>query len=99
MGKILYNALQSVAKKELKKAKKLPEGQERNNRLKGAFFLSVILDTNSIISLSMSSSGAFPYHQALGFRELANGHLFKGIKCFSKKIDAPALPIDSKEKK
>ena len=99
MGRILYNALQSVPKKELKKAKKMPEGTEKQNKIKGAKFLEIILDSNSIISLSMSSSGAFPYNFAQGFKELSNGHLFKGIGCFLKKIKAPALPINAKEEK
>lgn len=99
MGKILYNSMQSVAKKEAKKAKKMPDGAEKVNKLKGAYFLSIILDTNSIISLSMSSSGAFPYNFACGFRDLANGHLIRGINHFTKKIKAPALPINSQEEK
>ena len=99
MGRILYNALQGVPKKELKKAKKMTEGTEKQNRIKGAKFLEIILDSNSIISLSMSSSGAFPYNFAQGFKELSNGHLFKGIGCFLKKIKAPALPINVKEEK
>ena len=99
MGKILYKALQSVPKKELKKAKKMKDGSEKDNRIKGAKFLEIILDSNSIISLSMSSSGAFPYNFALGFKDLANGHLFKGIGDFMKKIKAPALPINNKEEK
>ena len=99
MGRILYNALQSVAKKEKKKAKKMADGIEKENKLKGAKFLSIILDTNSIISLSMSSSGGFPYNMACGFKEFANGHLVRGIKNFTSKIKAPALPIDTWEEK
>ena len=99
MGKILYNALQSVPKKEMKKALKMPDGIEKENKLKGAEMLTVILDSNSIISLSMCSSGGFPYNFACGFRDLANGHLFKGIGQFMKKIKAPELPINMKEGK
>ena len=99
MGKILYGAMQGVAKKEKKKAKKMPDGPEKENKLKGAEFLKIILDSNSIISLSMSSSGAFPYNFALGFVDLSNGHLIRGIKDFTKKIDAPKLPIEMEEKK
>lgn len=98
MGKILYGAMQSVAKKEFKKAKKLPDGLEKENKIKGAEFLKVILDSNSLISLSMSSSGQFPYNFAQGFVNLSNGHLIKGIKNFIKKIDAPKLPIEMEEK-
>ena len=95
----MYGAMQGVAKKEKKKAKKMPDGPEKENKLKGAEFLKIILDSNSIISLSMSSSGAFPYNFALGFVDLSNGHLIRGIKDFTKKIDAPKLPIEMEEKK
>lgn len=47
----------------------------------------------------MSSTNVFPYNFALGFRDLANGHLFKGIKHFTKKIIAPDLPVNSEEEK
>lgn len=99
MGKILYGAMQGVAKNEKKKAKKMPDGPEKENKLKGAEFLKIILDSNSIISLSMSSSGAFPYNFALGFVDSSNCHLIRGIKDFTKKIDAPKLPIEMEEKK
>lgn len=38
MGKILHSAVLSVATKQMKEAKKLPEGKERDNKIKGAFF-------------------------------------------------------------
>jgi beta-glucosidase len=98
MGRILLNAVLSVPRKQIKKAKKMPEGIERDNEIKGAQAIEKMLTTSSIITLSMASSGGFPYSTALGFRELANGHLIKGIKCFTKKINAPALPIESAEK-
>ena len=97
-GKILYSTLQSVAKKETKKARRLPEGSERENKIKGAEFLKIILDANSIISLSMSSSGAFPYPLALGFKDIANGRLFRGIKNCLSKVRAPKLPIEMGDK-
>ena len=99
MGKVLYNAIQSVAKKEMKKAKRMPDGEEKDNRLKGAEFLSIILDTNSLITLSMSSSGSLHYNIACGMVHLSNYHFIKGIKCFMKKIKAPTLPINLKEEK
>ena len=48
MGKILYTAVLSVAKADMRKAKKMPEGVERDNKIKGAIFLERILDSNSI---------------------------------------------------
>ena len=98
MGKILYNAVLSVAKKDMKKAKKLPEGAERDNKIKGAMFLKRILESNSIITMSMSAGTNCPYNFAQGFVNMANGHLFKGIKCFCTKIKASALPKDKEDK-
>ena len=92
LGRILRKAVLGVAAKRLKKAKKLPEGPERDNQIKGALFLHSILVNNTLISMSMSAGKSFPYNFALGFRELSNGHLIKGIKRFAAKIQAPKLP-------
>ena len=99
MGRILLNAVLSVPRKQIKKAKKMPEGLERDNDIKGAQAIEKMLTTSSIMTLSMASAGAFSYGLALGFRELANGHLIRGIKYCTKKIKAPALPIENKEEK
>ena len=92
IGRILYNAVMSVFRKQLKKAKRMPEGPEKDNAVKGAYFLQRIMDSNSLRSLSMSSSGAMPFNVAEGFVELTNRHLFKGIRCFMRRIKVPKLP-------
>ncbi len=92
LGKILHSAVLSVATKQMKEAKKLPEGKEKDNKIKGAFFLRRILESNSLISMSMSAGKTMPYNFACGFMELANGHLLKGIKCFCTAIKVPKLP-------
>ena len=96
LGKILHSAVLSVATKQMKEAKKLPEGKEKDNKIKGAFFLRRILESNSLISMSMSAGTGMPYNFACGFMELANGHLFKGVKSFYTKIKAPKLPKEEK---
>ncbi len=97
-GRILFAAVLSVAKNDMKKAKKLPEGVERDNKIKGAVFLGRILESNSIITMSMSGQDGFPYNFAEGFVDLANGKIFKAIRDFCVGIKAPALPKE-KEKK
>ncbi len=92
MGRILYNAVLSVVKKQMKQAQKLPEGPERDNAIKGAYFMKRIMDSNSLRSLSMCAGNRMPYNFAQVFAELTNGHLIKGIRCFMKKIDVPKLP-------
>ena len=86
MGNILFKAVLSVAKKDMKKALKMKEGPERDNKLKGALFLKRILESNSLITMSMSASQSFPYSFAKGFCDLANGHLIRGITDFCKPI-------------
>lgn len=92
MGRILYKAALSVVNKEFKKAKKLPDGTEKDNIIKGAMFIRKSLDNNSLITLTMSAPTRFPYSLACGFRDIANGHIFKGLHNIFKKIKAPKLP-------
>ena len=96
MGKILYSAVVGVADKQMKKALKMAEGTERDNKIKGAYFMKRILESNSVISMSMSAGKAFPYNFAEGMVNLANGRIIRGIKCMCRKIKAPALPKDQK---
>lgn len=88
MGRILYNSVCGVAKKQLKKAKKLPRGTERDNRIKGAIFLQRIFDTNCVRTLSLSAGKSMPWNIAEGFVQLGNGHFIRGITamCQSYKI-------------
>ena len=92
MGKILFTAVLGVANKQMKAAQKLPEGAEKDNRLKGAMFLKRVLESNSVVTMSMSAGKNMPYNFAQGFVNLANGHLIRGIKCFCTKIKVPKLP-------
>ena len=95
LGRILYNSVLSVAVRQAKEAEKLPDGPEKENKRKGAQFLTRILESNSLRSMSMSAGRSMPYNFAQGFVELTNGHLFRGIGCFLKKIKVPALPKDA----
>ena len=92
MGRILFNAVLSVAKKQIKKAEKMPDGPEKENARKGALFLKRILESNSLRSMSMSAGQSMPWHVANGMMEMANGHLIKGIKCFLSPVKVPKLP-------
>ena len=92
MGRILFNAVLSVADKQAKEAEKLTDGAEKDNKRKGAQFLHRILESNSPRSMSMTAGQSMPYNFAQGFVELTNGHLIKGARCFMKKIKVPKLP-------
>ena len=84
MGRILYNAVCGVAKRQLKKAKKMPRGTERDNRIKGAIFLQRIFDTNCVRTLSLSAGKSMPWNIAEGFVQFGNGHFFRGIAAMCK---------------
>ncbi len=96
MGRILYNAVLSVADRQAREAEKLPDGAEKDNKRKGAQFLRRILESNSPRSMSMTAGSSLPYNFAQGFVELTNGHLIKGARCFMKKITVPKLPKEEK---
>jgi len=94
MGRILFNAVLSVARGQMKKAEKMPAGPEKENARKGALFLKRILESNSLRSMSMSAGQSMPWHVANGMMEMANGHLIKGIKCFLSPVKVPKRPKD-----
>lgn len=91
-GRIVLKALLSVVRKQLKEVEKLPDGPEKENSLKAAFFLRKALENSSPRSLSMTSQNALPYNAAQGIVELANGHILKGAACFMRRIKVPKLP-------
>ena len=96
IGKILYGAVISIPKKDLRKAKALPEGSYRDNQIKGAIFKRRAMDSGSLTTMSMCAGKQFPYNFAEGFMHLSNGRLIKGASCFLKKINAPKLPKETK---
>lgn len=99
IGRILFGAVLSMAERDLKRAKKLPEGQKRDNKIKGAIFLKCILESNSLITMTMAAGKRFHYNFAEGMLYLANGKIFKGISRLCKKIKAPELPKKSDKKR
>lgn len=98
MGRILYNAVMFLPASKMRAAKRLPEGPERDNGIKGATFLRRILESGSLISMFMSAGGHMPYHLARGFMELTNGHFFRGLRCFLFPVKAPPLPKKQKKR-
>ena len=94
LGRILYRTVMRRADREMKEARKLPEGAERDNKIKGAVFTRRILESNSLNSMTMCAGDTFPYNYAVGFAEMANGHLLKGIRAFLHSVQVPPLPKD-----
>lgn len=95
MGKIIYRMLMSVPNKKLRRAKKLPEGQKRDNAIKSAEFLYRMISSNCLRAMSMSDK-RLPYNLAEALVYLANGKIFKALGKAFKKIKVPPLPRDNK---
>ena len=92
MGRMLFRTFLLIARHQMKKAEKMPEGPERDNARKGALFLKRNMESNSLRAISMSAGKLFPWNYAEGLMNLANGHLFKGIRAFLSPIRVPRLP-------
>ena len=97
MGRLLYNAVLSVAAKQERKGRKMPEGPKKDNTMKAAFFMRRILDSNSLRSMVMCAGKYMSYGIAEGFRDMANGHILKGIGDMLKRVDVPKLPKEEQK--
>ena len=94
IGRRLFDFAMSVPKKMEKQARKLPDGPEKDNSIKGAQFMRKMLESNSPRSMTMETGITFPYNFAQAFVELTNGHIIKGLGYFMKKTEVPKLPKD-----
>lgn len=92
--RLVYYGVTSLGRKQIKKAKKLPDGTEKENMEKGGKFLLRIFESNTLRAMSMSAGSRFPYNFAEGIMHLSNGKFFKAIGCFLRKIKVPKLPKD-----
>ena len=96
-GRILYNAVMNVFEKQRKEALKLPDGIEKENRLKGVGTMKKMMASNSLRSMSMSAGSSFPYNFAEGFRDLSNRRFIKGLSAFLRPIKVPKLPKEEQK--
>ena len=78
MGRLISRLVLSVPESQMKKAMRLPEGAERDNRIKGATFYRRMIEMNTLNGMSMGSGGMLPYHVAQGLLTIANGHPVRG---------------------
>ncbi|MBR5114812.1 MAG: glycoside hydrolase family 3 C-terminal domain-containing protein [Oscillospiraceae bacterium] len=93
-GRKLYNSVVKKAEKQARQAEKLPDGPEKEGKRKAARFMRSIIESSSLRSMTMSAGKTMPYNYAEAFVEIANGHLFKGLRRFLTKVEAPTLPKD-----
>lgn len=97
-GRLVFKAVLSMPARQLKKARRLPEGVERENAIKGALFVKRIMETNCLRSMSMATK-LLPYNVAEGIVAISNGHILGGIKLICSRIKVPKLPKHTKKRK
>lgn len=95
-GRRIYKCAMIVPAFMKKKASKMKEGKEKDNKIKNALFLEKMIISISFNDMSMSAGNKFSYNKAEGIVLIANGHIFKGLKKMCSKIKAPILPKDNK---
>ena len=92
LGRLILNIMFSVARKQEKAAQKLPDGPEKDSKLKGALFMYRVMESNSPRSLSMCAGSRLPFNMAEAFAALANGHLLRAMGKMMRPIKVPPLP-------
>ena len=98
LGRVVTSTAVGVTELQRRLAERMPEGPERDNRIKGARFLRRILETGSLRSLSMSSGGALPWNLAQGAAELINSRPLRGVWHILRPIQVPPLPKRLKDR-
>lgn len=79
MGRLISRLVLSVPEGQMKKALRMREGAERDNRIKGATFYRRMIEMNTLNGMSMGSGGMLPYHIAEGLLTIANGKVIRGL--------------------
>lgn len=96
-GRIIFGAAVGVPELLLRWAMTLPEGLERDNRIKGARFMRRILESGSLRSHSMSAGRALPWNLAEALAEAANGHFLRSLRHMLHPVKAPPLPKEKRD--
>lgn len=80
LGAVMLRAVSSRVRKDYTEALAMPDGTERDARVKNAHFVLRMMPFQSLRSLAMSSGGAMPLHVARGISELALGHPIRSLR-------------------
>jgi beta-glucosidase len=80
MGAVMLRAVTGRVQKDYAAALAMPDGSERDARVKNAHFLLRMMPFQSLRSMSMSSAGALPLRVAEGIADIAAWHPIRGIR-------------------
>jgi beta-glucosidase len=80
LGWIFYSAVLGRVAKGYREALALPDGIERDARVKNSHFIVRMMPFQSLRAMAMSSSGELPFHVAAGLADLAAFHPIRGLR-------------------
>jgi beta-glucosidase len=81
----MLKAVSHQVRKEYREALAMPDGHERDARVKNAHFVLRMMPFQSLRSLVMSSSGALPAHVARAIADFASWHPIRGLRALLKR--------------
>jgi len=88
LGRIMLRAVVGRVERQYHAALALPDGIERDARVKNSHFLVRMMPTQSLRSMSMSSSGALPYRVAAAMALASSGHPIRAIRALTDRTGA-----------
>jgi beta-glucosidase len=80
LGAMMLRLVSSRVRKDYTASLAMPDGTERDARVKNAHFVWRMMPFQSLRSMVMSSGGAMPSHVAQGIAELAQGHPIRALR-------------------
>lgn len=80
MGRFLYNTIMNGVAAQGKGIEKMPEGTEKDERIKNQNFILRFIPTNCPRAMTQSGGGRMQMNMARAITEVANGHIFRAIK-------------------
>lgn len=91
-GRFLYRSVMAVLNIMMRRAARLPSGQERDNKMKEVLFTKKIIAFNTISGMTMNAGKRLPYNMALATVALANGQIGRMFFHLFHPIKVPPLP-------
>lgn len=94
MGRFLYHSIMNGIAAQGKGIAKMPEGTEKDERIKNQNFILRFLPTNCPRAMIQSGGGRMQMNMARAIAEIANGHIFKAIREIASGEKPAKLPCE-----
>lgn len=94
IGRFLYNTIMNGVAAQGKNIEKMPEGDEKDERIKNQNFIMRFIPTNCPRAMIQSGGGRMQMNIARAIAQIANGHIIKAIREATKKDPPSKLPCE-----